>query len=367
MQIGAVANDKVALVNGQTNDISFSNNTINFTDTTTGGLSTGQYVLFTADVANAYSGLTVGGSGNITAGLTVGTGLSSYSNLSLQVVGNNIVLNLTAPTGPPPGAPTGLTVTNNYNGVSLSWTSPGAAASYNIKRATVSGGPYTTIATGVATTSYTDSTASIGGTYDYVVSASNSNGEGVNSSQVSTTVQGAGVSINLKPAADTGMTSSDVAGAARLAKWNNLNASSTATTKSVLLDNTGAVVAGMSTTFTGGSGGPAYTMSSADSGNDATMIRGVYDQYNGTAGTISISGIPYATYDLYLYMWSDQTNRAGSFQVNSGTTYYMRGGVGNPTSSGTGYVRSQDTTTSAAARTLIKATTSASRVSPRAV
>ncbi|MBA3569685.1 MAG: fibronectin type III domain-containing protein, partial [Pyrinomonadaceae bacterium] len=61
--------------------------------------------------------------------------------------------------------------------VSLSWASSAGATSYNIKRATTSGGPYATIATGITATSYTDTGLTNGTTYFYVVSAVNANGE----------------------------------------------------------------------------------------------------------------------------------------------------------------------------------------------
>ncbi len=56
----------------------------------------------------------------------------------------------------PPAAPTGLTATAANAQVSLSWASSSGATSYNIKRATTSGGPYATIATDITATSYTD-------------------------------------------------------------------------------------------------------------------------------------------------------------------------------------------------------------------
>ena len=80
-----------------------------------------------------------------------------------------------------PSVPTGLTVTPGYEQVGLSWnTSPGAT-SYNIKRGTVSGGPYTNIATALATV-YMDSGLPYG-TYYYVVSAVNAAGESANSTE----------------------------------------------------------------------------------------------------------------------------------------------------------------------------------------
>jgi cellulose 1,4-beta-cellobiosidase len=54
--------------------------------------------------------------------------------------------------------------------VSLSWAPSVGAASYTVKRATVSGGPYVTVACRTTTTCV-DSTVSSGTTYYYVVSA----------------------------------------------------------------------------------------------------------------------------------------------------------------------------------------------------
>ena len=84
------------------------------------------------------------------------------------------------------GAPTGLTATAGNNQVALSWTASSGATSYNVKRATVSGGPYTTIAS-PATNNYTDTTAASGTTYYYVVSTVNDSGESDDSPQVSVT------------------------------------------------------------------------------------------------------------------------------------------------------------------------------------
>ena len=65
----------------------------------------------------------------------------------------------------PPAIPTGLTATPGANQVSLSWTATtGYPNSYNVKRSTVPGGPYTNIigTTTAPTVSYTDSI--LGGT-----------------------------------------------------------------------------------------------------------------------------------------------------------------------------------------------------------
>ncbi|MCA1628230.1 MAG: fibronectin type III domain-containing protein, partial [Acidobacteria bacterium] len=86
-----------------------------------------------------------------------------------------------------PAAPTGLTATAGNAQVSLAWSASAGATGYNVKRATTSGGAYTTIVTGVTTTSYADTGVTNGTTYYYVVAAVNASGESPNSAQASAT------------------------------------------------------------------------------------------------------------------------------------------------------------------------------------
>ena len=94
---------------------------------------------------------------------------------------------------PPPSAPTNLSATAGDTQVSLSWYSVVGADSYSVKRSSSDGGPYTTIQTGVSSTSFIDTNLTNGTTYYYVVSATNSEGESPNSNQASATpVEGSG-------------------------------------------------------------------------------------------------------------------------------------------------------------------------------
>jgi hypothetical protein len=86
----------------------------------------------------------------------------------------------------PPSTPTGLTAAAGNQQVALTWNASSGATSYNVGRATTTGGPYTTLAS-PTTSSYTDSTVTNGTTYYYVVSATNSAGTSANSGQVSAT------------------------------------------------------------------------------------------------------------------------------------------------------------------------------------
>ena len=88
-----------------------------------------------------------------------------------------------APIGPPP-TPTGVSATADAPAlVNLSWNASFEAVSYNVKRSTANGGPYTTIAT-PAGPGYNDTNVAGGTTYFYVISAVGLNGESTNSSQI---------------------------------------------------------------------------------------------------------------------------------------------------------------------------------------
>jgi endo-1,4-beta-xylanase len=83
-------------------------------------------------------------------------------------------------------APTGLTATSGNAQVQLNWNAVAGATSYNVKRATVSGGPYTLAGTST-TPSFLNTGLTNGTTYFFVVSAVNGNGESPNSNQASAT------------------------------------------------------------------------------------------------------------------------------------------------------------------------------------
>ena len=83
-------------------------------------------------------------------------------------------------------APAGLVATAGNASVGLSWKATANATSYNIKRATTSGGPYTTIGS-ATTTVYIDETATNDIPAYYIVTAVNPTGESAISREVSAT------------------------------------------------------------------------------------------------------------------------------------------------------------------------------------
>ena len=91
---------------------------------------------------------------------------------------------------PSPLIPSGLWAAGDQGLVWLSWPASAGAASYNVYRSTVSGGPYTMVSTpgAVTNTAFTDSAVSGGTTYYYVVTAVNAFGESGRSSEASALV-----------------------------------------------------------------------------------------------------------------------------------------------------------------------------------
>jgi fibronectin type 3 domain-containing protein len=87
--------------------------------------------------------------------------------------------------GTAPQTPANLTASAVGDQINLSWAASASATGYNLKRASVSGGAYTTIASNLTELAYTDSGLAGGATYYYVVTASNTFGESGNSVEAS--------------------------------------------------------------------------------------------------------------------------------------------------------------------------------------
>jgi hypothetical protein len=82
----------------------------------------------------------------------------------------------------PPAAPTDLTAVSVNGQAQLGWWAASDATSYNVKRSLITGGPYVTL-TNVASTAFADANVAGNLTYYYVVSATNSAGEGPDSAE----------------------------------------------------------------------------------------------------------------------------------------------------------------------------------------
>jgi hypothetical protein len=82
-----------------------------------------------------------------------------------------------------PNVPTGLTAVRQGIQVVLNWSAADRATSYNVKRASSSGGPYVTVGSLVVGTNYTDAAVTNGSVYFYVVTGVNGYGESAISQQ----------------------------------------------------------------------------------------------------------------------------------------------------------------------------------------
>lgn len=92
----------------------------------------------------------------------------------------------TAPSVPSPPV---VTASSSDSQNMLSWSAVADSNGYTIRRSETPGGPYIVIASGLTTTSYTDTAVVNGTTYYYIVTALNASGESGNSSEVSVTPQ----------------------------------------------------------------------------------------------------------------------------------------------------------------------------------
>jgi subtilisin family serine protease len=118
---------------------------------------------------------------------------------SLKILDIYVTVTGGSPPTSPPDAPTGLVATAGDGTVSLHWNASSGATGYTVRRSTVSGSGFSTIATGITATTYTDAGLSNGTTYYYRVSALNAAGESADSAEVSATP------MLLPPAAPTGL------------------------------------------------------------------------------------------------------------------------------------------------------------------
>lgn len=115
--------------------------------------------------------------------ITSATDLVSRTSLSGPVTvapRSTVVLDLVTPVDalPLPSTPLVLRSSVGDSGVTLQWTEASGAQRHEVSRSLTSGGPYSVLPAGahLGTTRFTDTTATAGTTYYYVVTARNANG-----------------------------------------------------------------------------------------------------------------------------------------------------------------------------------------------
>ena len=142
--------------------------------------ATGYYVKRSTTTGGPYTTLTPYPTTNTftDTGLTNGTKyfyvVSAYNSYGESANSSEVSA---TPTPPPlPAAPMGLQASAGNGLVNLTWSASTGATSYNVKRSTVTGGPYTTISSPTVT-NFTDTGVINGTKYFYVVTAVNASGE----------------------------------------------------------------------------------------------------------------------------------------------------------------------------------------------
>jgi len=111
------------------------------------------------------------------------SGVSSAFNID-KIILSEVAVNQA------PEAPVNVAATAGPTQVALSWSASAETTSYNVKRSTSSGGPFTTVASGITTNSYTNTALFNNTPYYFVITAVNAFGESLNSAVVTATPNG---------------------------------------------------------------------------------------------------------------------------------------------------------------------------------
>ncbi|HEU5396219.1 MAG TPA: hypothetical protein VFV81_03565, partial [Verrucomicrobiae bacterium] len=213
----------------------------------------------------------------------------------------------TTVTTPAMVVPAGLAAIPGDTQVTLSWAGTGAP-SYNVNRATVSGGPFTTI-TNVTGNGFADIGVSNGMTYYYVVCAVDGGSQSANSAEVRAVpaVQTA-ISINFAGGSSNNgypspMASTEKAGVTASANWNNASGAS-GTAASLAQDDGTATTAAVSWS----ANNTWSTPITERPGNDR-MMKGYLDTSATSTTTVTVSNLPSAYtsggYNVYVYCDGD--------------------------------------------------------------
>ncbi len=254
----------------------------------------------------------------------------AFENLQLQLpagVNGTLVqdaglVSLSIDSVPVPAAPAQLSATLADGQIVLAWTASAYAETYEVWRASVSGGGYTRLAVTYGTT-LTDTWATAAGTYYYIVTATNSFGSSPASTEAGATTLGAGrnaIGIDFRGGSGTSaMAATESAGAVPLPNWNN--AASASGTLAALKDYAG----GASSASVTWASNNTWSTSIADTAGDNRMMKGYLDTSSSSTTTVTVSGLPASVtangYRVYVYRDGDNggSTHSGNYTIGATT------------------------------------------------
>jgi len=188
-----------------------------------------------------------------------------------------------------PSIPHNLNATTTNGQVTLNWSISAGATGYIVRQSTISGGPYTNIAS-LASTSYTNSGLINGNTYYYVVAATNAAGSSSNSLQIAA-VPAAPLSnlalnkpVTVSSVENAGYPGNNAVDGNAATRWSSafsdpqwiyVDLGSTCNVSEVILNWENAY-------------GKSYQIQVS---NDATNWTAIYNTANGTGGTEDLTGL----------------------------------------------------------------------------
>jgi regulation of enolase protein 1 (concanavalin A-like superfamily) len=144
---------------------------------------------FIASVSSNGTDWTQVASNNVTMSSTMAVGMAVCSRTTSTLNASTFDNVTISSAWSPPAAPNDLTATAGDQQVELNWSASAGATGYNVRQATAPGGPYTVVASNIASLAFSDTGLSNGTPYYYVVSALNLAGESPNSVEATATPQ----------------------------------------------------------------------------------------------------------------------------------------------------------------------------------
>ena len=246
-----------------------------------------------------------------------------------------------------PGVPANLIATAGHKSARLKWNSATNATSYNLKRGTTSGGPYTPVGSSTAT-NFVDGGLVNGTTYYYVVTSFNGS-ESANSAEASVTpivVPGIGAAISVDfqgGSANNGtplsMTATEYAGQVVVNNWNA--APGSAGTLNSLVQSDGATTTASVTWACNN----IWSTPITESPGDYRMLKGYLDNNSATNTTVVVTNLPSAYtnngYSVYVYCDGDNGSSAKTGNYSIGAMSYSATDNANASYSGT-YVQANN-------------------------